>query len=85
MDMKGCFVLLLVLAQLLLLCSCDAFGKPAETTGETEAATESATVGNTDVTTEAPTEETAPATMGHAPELSDEDMPSADWSEGTNQ
>ena len=82
--MKKYLIFMLVLVQVLLLCSCDLFNQPAETSQETESVTEIATA-SPEVTTVEPTTETAPATMGHAPELSDQDMPSADWSEGTNQ
>ena len=82
--MKKYLIFMLVLVQVLLLCSCDLFNQPAETSQETESVAEIATA-SPEVTTVEATTETVPSTIGHVPELSDEDMPSADWSEGTNQ
>ena len=86
--MKKYLILLLVLLQVILLSACDAFGKPSETAEETEGTSETAESTDNATTEETTAEvpaETVPATMGHAPELSDADIPSVAWSEGTNQ
>ena len=83
--MKKIVSMLLTLLLLCAFCSCELPWKKDDVADGAESTDTSAPTNEESDTTKKPDTETAPSTMGTGAELSDENMPSMDWSEGEDQ